>query len=128
MTATLPVGASEAVEVRDAATVLLLRDGDDGLEVAMLRRRLDSGFVPGAYVFPGGALDEGDRSPGWAARSAGLDDASASARLALPAGGLAYWLIAGRGAGIVYEPPKPPAGLPPAPQPTVNRASAPPEA
>lgn len=44
------------------------------------------------------------------------------------AGGLAYWLIAGRGAGIVYEPPKPPAGLPPAPQPTVNRASAPPEA
>lgn len=96
MTATLPVGASEAVEVRDAATVLLLRDGDDGLEVAMLRRRLDSGFVPGAYVFPGGALDEGDRSPGWAARSAGLDDASASARLALPAGGLAYWVAAVR--------------------------------
>jgi 8-oxo-dGTP pyrophosphatase MutT (NUDIX family) len=55
------------VQVRDAATVVLLRDGADGLEVAMLRRRLESVFVPGAYVFPGGAVDEHDRSPEWAA-------------------------------------------------------------
>ena len=56
---------SNDVEVRDAATVVLLRDGGDGLEVAMLRRRLESVFVPGAYVFPGGAVDEHDRSLEW---------------------------------------------------------------
>ncbi len=63
MTATLPVGAGDDVAVRDAATVLLVRDGERGLEVAMLRRRLDSGFVPGAYVFPGGVVDPADRAP-----------------------------------------------------------------
>ena len=41
-------------EMRDAATVMLLRDGDAGLEVFMLRRNLASDFVGGAYVFPGG--------------------------------------------------------------------------
>ena len=96
MTATLPVGAGDAVAVRDAATVLLVRDGERGLEVAMLRRRLDSGFVPGAYVFPGGAVDPGDRSPRWASRSTGHDDASASAVLGIPAGGLAFWVAAVR--------------------------------
>ena len=96
MTATLPVGAGDAVAVRDAATVLLVRDGERGLEVAMLRRRLDSGFVPGAYVFPGGAVDPGDRSPLWASRSTGHDDVSASAVLGLPAGGLAFWVAAVR--------------------------------
>ena len=48
----------------------------------MLRRRLESGFVPGAYVFPGGAVDEADRAPRWASRCTGLDDASASALVA----------------------------------------------
>lgn len=48
------------VPILDAATVLPVRDGDAGLEVLMLRRNLDSGFVPGAYLFPGGAVDAGD--------------------------------------------------------------------
>ena len=48
-------GAWSDVEVRDAATVLLVRDGDAGLEVFMLRRNLQSEFVGGAYVFPGGS-------------------------------------------------------------------------
>ena len=96
MTATLPVGVGDAVVVRDAATVLLVRDGVRGLEVAMLRRRLDSGFVPGAYVFPGGAVDPGDRSRRWASRCTGHDDASASAVLGVPSGGLAFWVAAVR--------------------------------
>ena len=51
-----------AIAVRDAATVMLVRDGDDGrLEVFMLRRNLRSDFVGGAYVFPGGAVDPADR-------------------------------------------------------------------
>ena len=54
----------DSVPVRDAATVMLLRDGDDGLEVFMLLRNLKSDFVGGAYVFPGGGVDEGDGPPG----------------------------------------------------------------
>lgn len=53
----------EPVGPRPAATVLLLRDGDEGLEVLMTRRSEKASFVPGAYVFPGGALDQADASP-----------------------------------------------------------------
>lgn len=48
--------------VRPAATVLLVRDGDAGLEVLMTRRSARASFAPGAYVFPGGAIDEADRA------------------------------------------------------------------
>lgn len=50
----------EPVKPRPAATVLLLRNAEDGLEVLMTRRSSKASFVPGAYVFPGGALDPGD--------------------------------------------------------------------
>lgn len=50
----------EPVTPRPAATVLLLRDGEQGLEVLMTRRSLSASFTPGAYVFPGGALDATD--------------------------------------------------------------------
>src|SRR5687768_15737990 len=39
---------------------MLLRDGDAGLEVFMVQRHLNSDFVGGAYVFPGGAVDQED--------------------------------------------------------------------
>lgn len=52
------------VPVRDAATVMLVRDGRDGVEVFMLKRHADLVFVPGAYVFPGGAVDDADRAGG----------------------------------------------------------------
>jgi 8-oxo-dGTP pyrophosphatase MutT (NUDIX family) len=55
---------SLTVPVLDAATVLPVRDGDAGLEVLMLRRNLESGFVPGAYLFPGGAVDAADEDGG----------------------------------------------------------------
>ena len=45
---------------RAAATVLLLRDTSDGLEVLMTRRSSKASFVPGAYVFPGGGIDPAD--------------------------------------------------------------------
>lgn len=44
----------------DAATVLLLRDGEGGLQVAMLERHLRSDFAGGAWVFPGGRVDAVD--------------------------------------------------------------------
>ena len=42
---------------RPAATVLLLRDGAQGVEVLMTRRSMTASFAPGAYVFPGGGVD-----------------------------------------------------------------------
>jgi glyoxylase-like metal-dependent hydrolase (beta-lactamase superfamily II)/8-oxo-dGTP pyrophosphatase MutT (NUDIX family) len=46
--------------LRPAATVLLLRDGADGVEVLMTRRSMTASFAPGAYVFPGGGIDAAD--------------------------------------------------------------------
>lgn len=48
------------VEIRPAATVVLVRDGDRGAEVLMVRRNRDAVFLGGAHVFPGGAVDEVD--------------------------------------------------------------------
>lgn len=61
---TLPAGApADPAPTRDAATVVIVRDGTDGLETFMLQRTLDSDFVGGAFVFPGGTVDPGDRDP-----------------------------------------------------------------
>ena len=58
-----------------AATVLLLRDGSDGLETLMLRKNSKIAFG-GMWVFPGGRVDDSDRT--------GLHDADdlAHARIA----------------------------------------------
>jgi 8-oxo-dGTP pyrophosphatase MutT (NUDIX family) len=48
--------------VTDAATVILLRDGDASPEVFLLRRHAASVFMAGAYVFPGGRVDPSDYS------------------------------------------------------------------
>jgi glyoxylase-like metal-dependent hydrolase (beta-lactamase superfamily II)/8-oxo-dGTP pyrophosphatase MutT (NUDIX family) len=45
-----------------AATVLLLRDDAQGLQVLMTRRSERASFAPGAFVFPGGGIDEHDAS------------------------------------------------------------------
>ena len=45
---------------RPAATLLLLRDGADGLEVLMVRRAREMDFAAGALVFPGGRVEEAD--------------------------------------------------------------------
>ena len=82
------------VPLRDAATVLILRDGSDGLEVFMLRRNLNSDFVGGAYVFPGGAVDAEDRHLNLEPVCEGRSDADASRRLGVAAGGLAFWVAA----------------------------------
>ena len=46
-----------------AGTAVLLRDGTDGVEVLMIERP-DRGSFAGAWVFPGGGLEESDRMPG----------------------------------------------------------------
>lgn len=85
------------VDVRPAATVMLVRDTpDERVEVLLLQRHPDLVFVAGAHVFPGGAVDPDDRSPASLAVATGLDDATASGLLDVPVGGLAYWIAAVR--------------------------------
>jgi len=43
-----------------AATVVLLRDGERGVEVLLAERPRDRGSFAGAWVFPGGAVDDAD--------------------------------------------------------------------
>ena len=86
------VGVSVPLVPRPAATVMLVRDGAAGFEVLMLKRNLNSDFVGGAYVFPGGGVDELDASPDSELLVAGLRDVDASRRLNLPDGGLAYYV------------------------------------
>lgn len=50
----------EPAATRPAATVLLLRDGPQGVELLMTRRSATASFAPGAYVFPGGGIDAAD--------------------------------------------------------------------
>lgn len=52
----------EPAPLRPAATVLLLRDSAAGIEVLMTRRSATASFAPGAYVFPGGHIDEADEA------------------------------------------------------------------
>ncbi|MEQ1567865.1 MAG: NUDIX domain-containing protein [Myxococcota bacterium] len=80
---TSPPTAAPA-QPRAAATVLIVRTAPTGLEVFMVQRHRRSGFLPNAWVFPGGRVDEGDRihgNPRVAGRIAlaGLSDSGASA-------------------------------------------------
>ncbi|MGH7048073.1 MAG: hypothetical protein ACREE2_16985, partial [Stellaceae bacterium] len=66
---TLPPARAAVVRPRDAASLILLRGDGDGLEVLVGRRPLSARFMPGVYVFPGGAIEAGDRVA-WSVESA----------------------------------------------------------
>ena len=86
---------------RASATVVLLRDDRGlGLEVFLLRRHTASAVLGGAYVFPGGKLDEADGRSAWhqqldAAEQARLHAALGESDLT-PAGALALYVAAVR--------------------------------
>lgn len=75
--------------LRDASTVVLLRDGDDGVEVFLQRRVGQMAFAAGMSVFPGGGVDPSDRTlprhrwagppVEWWARELGTDEPTACA-------------------------------------------------
>ncbi len=54
---------------RLAATVILLRGGDRALEVLLVKRTPKARFMGGVWVFPGGAVDDGDRAGAGASAS-----------------------------------------------------------
>ncbi len=84
---------ADQAQVRQAATLVLVRDADDGMEVFMMRRPDNIDFG-GLYVFPGGKLDAGDRDPRLAELAVGLDDVQAHLHRAHVSDGLAYWMTA----------------------------------
>lgn len=60
--AAMPDTERKPVPARPASTVLLLRDGAEGLEVFMVVRHRQIEFASGALVFPGGRVDPGDHA------------------------------------------------------------------
>jgi 8-oxo-dGTP pyrophosphatase MutT (NUDIX family) len=78
------------VPPRPSATLVLLREDDGAQMELLLLLRADRGDQNSArWVFPGGLVDATDSQ--LRDRFHALDDARASARLGVPAGGLDYW-------------------------------------
>jgi 8-oxo-dGTP pyrophosphatase MutT (NUDIX family) len=71
----MPTAANDANPPTPAATVVVLRDGEESVEVLMLRRNSALAFG-GMWVFPGGRVDPGDVYP------ADLDELAAARRAA----------------------------------------------
>ena len=92
----VPIDPPENVApARDSATVMLVRDGADGLEVFMLERHLNSDFAGGAYVFPGGTIDPRDLEAGAAGYLDGADAGEAAKHIDAPDDrALAFYLCA----------------------------------
>jgi 8-oxo-dGTP pyrophosphatase MutT (NUDIX family) len=72
----------EATAPRQAATVILLRGGESALEVLLVKRNEKARFMGGAWVFPGGAVDEEDGDS--AHRAAAVRELSEEAGVVLP--------------------------------------------
>lgn len=85
----------DAVEIRHAATVMLVDDRPD-LHVLMLKRTAKVVFASANWVFPGGRVDPDDHLGDFDRVTSGLTDAEASERLGVENGGLAWWLAACR--------------------------------
>ena len=54
----------QATPPRQAATVILLRGGEETLDVLLVKRNEKARFMGGVWVFPGGAVDESDGEGG----------------------------------------------------------------
>jgi 8-oxo-dGTP pyrophosphatase MutT (NUDIX family) len=96
-----PAKGTEPAPILPASTVVLVRDGIDGIEVLMLRRNSQLAFHGGAWVFPGGRVDPDDADGDEdllalaAALRAGVREAQEEAGIALAAADLvpfAQWL------------------------------------
>lgn len=68
---------------RQAASVILLRGGGNGLEVLLVKRNPAQRFMGGAWVFPGGAVDAHEGEGDAAHRRAGVREVAEEAGIAL---------------------------------------------
>ncbi|MGS2805786.1 NUDIX hydrolase [Nocardia sp. MW-W600-9] len=83
--------SESGVAARDASTVMLVRDGDTGIEVFLQRRVSGMAFAGGMTVFPGGGVDAADGTadiawagpaPAWWAERFATSEQSAQALVA----------------------------------------------
>ena len=66
----------------DSATVILTRDSNQGpFKILLMRRHRDQEFMGGAFVFPGGKLDQGDCDPALISYARGFKAVEAKRRL-----------------------------------------------
>ncbi len=79
---------------RPASTLILTRDTAFGLEVFLMQRTHQATFMPGVFVFPGGAVDPADSSDTMLSLCNGMDDTKISKALGIEQGGLAYVVAA----------------------------------
>ena len=86
---------AHAVEVRPAATVMLIDDRPD-LHVLLVHRTARAVFAPDSWVFPGGRVDPEDHLADFDRLCRGLSDERASEILDVEQGGLAWWIAACR--------------------------------
>lgn len=91
----MPTSAAEAAPPHPAATLILVRDGDRGPEILLVRRSAGLSFHGGAWVFPGGRVDDEDRRAAGdtvdvreAARWAAVREAREEAGVAIDGGSL----------------------------------------
>lgn len=107
----------KALVPRDASTVMIVRDAisgtTGGVEVVMVRRTTKAAFAAGAWVFPGGAVDDSDQ-PAAESFTRGRTQSDAAAAVGSERG-LGVWFAAVReafeevglllGAGVLVEDP-----------------------
>jgi 8-oxo-dGTP pyrophosphatase MutT (NUDIX family) len=76
------LNTGEVKPARLAATAIMVRDGDAGLEVLLVQRNPEQRFMGGAWVFPGGAMhaEDADHS------AAAIRELEEEAGIALPKG------------------------------------------
>jgi 8-oxo-dGTP pyrophosphatase MutT (NUDIX family) len=77
----------EATVPRPAATVILLRGGAESLEVLLVRRNPEARFMGGAWVFPGGSVNQAEGEGEAALKAAAVRELSEEAGISLEDGG-----------------------------------------
>ncbi len=72
------LNTGEVRPARPAASVMVLRDGEEGPEVLLVQRNPEARFMGGAWVFPGGAVHPEDAGPAAAATRELAEEAGVS--------------------------------------------------
>ena len=75
--------SGEVTVPRQAATVIVLRGGDETLEVLLVRRTAQARFMGGVWVFPGGAVDAAEGEGDAAQRTAAIRELQEEAGIVL---------------------------------------------
>ncbi len=87
------------VEIRPASTLILLRDRPAGYkgiyyEIFMLKRNLNSDFIGGAFVFPGGGVMQSDFDEKFYTRCKNFSHGDNDLKFKVNSGSLAYFIAA----------------------------------